>query len=97
MFCNYHDAWCQTVRLRTAWQADSDHHVKDTYNYVTVQADIRMPGRHLAALEGDQPQHEAWERAIRAAIVRVRADDRDVRVLNLGCGTGAPHGPGWSP
>lgn len=22
-------------------QADSDHHVKDTYNYVTVQADIR--------------------------------------------------------
>ena len=32
-------------------QAELDHHVRDTYNYVTVQADIVMPGRQLAVLE----------------------------------------------
>ena len=32
-------------------QAELDHHVRDTYNYVTVQADIAMPGRQLAVLE----------------------------------------------
>ena len=26
-------------------QAESDHHVKDTLNYVTVQTDIVMPSR----------------------------------------------------
>ena len=77
--CNYQDA--------DAMQADSDHHVKDTYNYVTVQADIKMPGRHFAYL-ADSQRHAAYERAIKAAVARLDADDKDVRVLNLGCGAG---------
>lgn len=32
-------------------QAELDHHVRDTYNYVTVQADVVMPDRQLAVLE----------------------------------------------
>ena len=44
-----HGAWqtCSHSQL----QAELDHHVRDTYNYVTVQADIVMPGRQLAVLE----------------------------------------------
>ena len=30
-------------------QAEKDHHVRDTYNYVTIQTDIRMPQRAAAA------------------------------------------------
>ena len=71
-------------------QADNDHHVKDTYNYVTVQADIKMPGRHLAYL-ADSRRHAAYESAIKAAVAGLDADDRDVRVLNLGCGAGMWH------
>ena len=70
-------------------QADSDHHVKDTYNYVTVQADVAMPGRHFAYL-GDARRHEAYEAAIRAAVRQLDTEDMDVRVLDLGCGAGAP-------
>ena len=68
-------------------QADTDHHVKDTYNYVTVQADIKMPGRHLAYLE-DAPRHDAFLRAIEAAVQQMEAEDKDARVLNLGCDAG---------
>ena len=68
-------------------QADTDHHVKDTYNYVTVQADIKMPGRHFAYLE-DSPRHEAFRRAIDAAVQQMEAEDKDARVLNLSCGAG---------
>ena len=67
--------------------ADTDHHVKDTYNYATVQADIKMPGRHFAYLE-DSPRREAFQRAINAAVQQMEAEDKDARVLNLGCGAG---------
>lgn len=30
-------------------QAEKDHHVRDTYNYVTIQTDIKMPQRAAAA------------------------------------------------
>jgi hypothetical protein len=33
-------------------QAEKDHHVRDTYNYVTIQTDIKMP-RHAAAVARD--------------------------------------------
>ena len=68
-------------------QADKDHHVKDTYNYVTVQSDIKIPGRHFAVLE-DSARHAAFSTAITAAVRRTEAEDKDARVLNLGCGAG---------
>jgi hypothetical protein len=83
-----------TQEACAALQADSDHHVKDTYNYVTVQADIKVPGRHFAYL-ADQARHAAFEAAICAAIARLDAEDKDVRVLNLGCGAGGMSVPPW--
>ena len=68
-------------------QADKDHHVKDTYNYVTVQSDIKIPGRHFAVLE-DSVRHAAFSRAITAAVSQMETEDKDARVLNLGCGAG---------
>ena len=79
--------------------------MKDTYNYVTVQADVAMPGRQFAYL-GDLKRHEAFEAAIRAAVRQLDAEDMDVRVLNLGCGAGTPSllgcyrslpNVGWAP
>lgn len=68
-------------------QAENDHHVKDTYNYVTVQTDIRMPGRQFGVL-ADAVRQGAWQRAIRAAVARIEGEDKDCRVLNLGAGAG---------
>ena len=42
-------------------QAELDHHVRDTYNYVTVQADIVMSGRQVAVLE--DAYRQAWAHA----------------------------------
>lgn len=91
------------VALLTPFQADNDHNIKgacdvgncadgadpsaDTYNYVTVQADIRLPKRHFAVLE-DSVRTSLFEQAIQAAIKQLRADDRDARVLHLGAGAG---------
>ena len=75
------------VRLLTPFQAENEYHIRDTYNYVTVQADIRMPGRHFGYL-CDRARLEAFERAITIAIDRTRAEAKDARVLNLGCGAG---------
>lgn len=72
----------------SALQADNDHHVKDTYNYATVQADVKMPGRHFQCLEDDR-RAAAFEGAIRAAVDRVHAEDKDARILNIGCGAGS--------
>ena len=77
----------QWIRPGLLLQADTDHHVKDTYNYVTVQADIKMPGWHFAYLE-DTTRHDAFRRAIEAAVQQMEAEDKDARVLNLGCGAG---------
>ena len=74
-------------KLLTPFQAENDHNIKDTYNYVTVQADIRLPKRHLKFLE-DEYMHEKMERAISAAIDSILASDRDCRVLDLGAGAG---------
>lgn len=74
-------------KLLTPFQAENDHNIKDTYNYVTVQADIRLPKRHLKFLE-DEYLHEKMERAIVAAIGAIHASDRDCRVLDLGAGAG---------
>ena len=68
-------------------QAESDHHVRDTYNYVTVQTDIAMPKQQLAVLQ-DAVRQDAWAAAIGAAVAAIKAEDKDCRVLNLGAGAG---------
>lgn len=68
-------------------QADNDHHVKDTYNYVTVQTDIRMPRRHFGVL-ADTARQAPWQAAIQAAVLHIEGEDKDCRVLNLGAGAG---------
>ena len=82
-----HPASLLPVALLTPFQADNDHHVKDTYNYVTVQADIRLPKRHFAVLQ-DAARADAFEAAIKHAIAALRAQDKDARVLALGAGAG---------
>ena len=68
-------------------QAESDHHVKDTYNYVTVQTDVKMPRRQIRYLE-DTARHEPFQLAVQAAVRKLLAEDKDVRVLHLGAGAG---------
>ncbi len=68
-------------------QAESDHHVRDTYNYVTIQTDIRMPARHTTALLDDARQ-APFLRAIAGAVAEIASEEKDVRVLNLGAGAG---------
>lgn len=75
------------LKLLTPFQAENDHHIKDTYNYVTVQSDIRMPKKHLRQLE-DAYVTTRFRTAIEAAVQAVAAEDKDCRVLNLGAGAG---------
>ena len=76
------------ISLLTPFQADTEYHIKDTYNYMTVQADVRMPRRHFKYLR-DGARLDAFARATRAAIDKVRAERHcDARVLHLGCGAG---------
>ncbi len=75
------------VALLTPFQADNDHHMKDTYNYVAVQADIRLPKRHFAVLQ-DGARMDAFEAAIKHAIGVLQEQDKDARVLALGAGAG---------
>lgn len=86
-FSKQHLDPCKVESTALALQADNDHHVKDTYNYATVQADVKMPGRHFTYLEDDS-RAAAFEGAIRTAVDRMHAEDKDARVLNLGCGAG---------
>lgn len=75
------------LRLLTPFQAENDYHIKDTYNYMTVQADIRMPVRHFTQLE-DAYHTGQYRAAIQAAVESIEAQDTDCRVLNLGAGAG---------
>lgn len=75
------------IRLLTPFQAENDYHIKDTYNYMTVQADIRMPKRHFKYLE-DSSRCNAFATAVVRAVDTLRAEAKDVRVLNIGCGAG---------
>jgi len=76
------------ISLLTPFQADTEYHIKDTYNYMTVQADVRMPRRHFKYLR-DGARLDAFARATRAAVDKVRAERHcDARVLHLGCGAG---------
>jgi type III protein arginine methyltransferase len=61
--------------------------VKDTYNYLAIQTDVRMPRRYFRFLQ-DAHRHAAFERAIVAAVRRIRDLDVDCRVLDLGAGAG---------
>jgi protein arginine N-methyltransferase 7 len=70
------------TRLLTPFQAENDYHVKDTYNYMTVQTDIRQPKRHLAYIE-DEFFHDVWERALRVAVDRIQVR-LSAKVLQLG-------------
>jgi len=73
-------------QLLTPFQAENDYHVKDTYNYMTVQGDVRMPKAHFTFLE-DFHRHELFREAIFKAVGDI-SKDRDCRVLNLGAGAG---------
>ena len=73
-------------------QAESDHHVKDTYNYVTIQTDIKMPQRQTRMLH-DSKRCQPFQDATRIAVARLKAEYKDVRVLHLGSGAGAQSSP----
>eukprot|EP00889_Picochlorum_renovo_P001971 jgi/Picre1/29001/NNA_004395.t1 len=75
------------VKLLTPFQAENDHHIKDTYNYMTVQSDIRMPKRILKQLQ-DPYFNRQYRRAIEQAVDYFESSDTDCRVLNLGAGAG---------
>lgn len=68
-------------------QAESDHHVKDTYNFVTVRSDVRMPARHIRYLH-DSARWRPLQAAVVAATAKLAAEDKDVRMLLLGAGAG---------
>jgi len=68
-------------------QAESDHHVRDTYNYMTVQTDIAMPKRQLKIVE-DLVRQSAWATAIKDSVRAIVAEDKDCRVLDLAAGAG---------
>ena len=68
-------------------QAESDHHVRDTYNYMTVQTDIAMPKRQLKIVE-DLVRQSAWATAIKESVKATMAEDKDCRVLDLAAGAG---------
>ena len=73
--------------LLTPFQAENDPDIKETYNYMTVQADIRMPGRALREVR-DVRTIRAYRRAIEGAVAALESSDTDARVLNLSCGPG---------
>ena len=75
------------LKLLTPFQAENDHHIKDTYNYMTVQADIRMPEKMFAQFE-DSYFNQQYRKAIEAAVAHIESTDTDCRVLNLGAGAG---------
>ena len=76
------------ISLLTPFQADNEYHIKDTYNYMTVQADVRMPRKHFRYLRDDD-RLDAFARAVRSAVTRIRAERHcDARVLHIGCGAG---------
>ena len=75
------------LKLLTPFQAENDHHIKDTYNYMTVQSDIRMPKKIMNQLE-DTYFNGQYKKAIEAAVASIESTDTDCRVLNLGSGAG---------
>lgn len=75
------------LRLLTPFQAENDHNIKDTYNFMTVQSDIRIPSRVQRTLE-DSHRTAAWRKAVEGAVTAIEATDTDCRVLNMGSGAG---------
>lgn len=75
------------LKLLTPFQAENDHHIKDTYNYMTVQADIKMPKKTIRRLQ-DRYFNTQYRMAIEQAVAKIEASDTDCRVLNLGAGAG---------
>ena len=63
--------------------------MKDTYNYLTIQADTRMPARQICMLQ-DTDRTAPFVEAVERAVKMILAEDTDVRVLHLGAGTGFP-------
>ena len=76
-----------TTQLLTPFQAENDYHLKDTYNYMTVQADIVIPKRHFKYLE-DTVRRKQYAKAIDIAIKKLQSENKDVRALHVGCGGG---------
>ena len=75
------------TELLTPFQAENDYHLKDTYNYMTVHADIAIPKRHFKYLE-DETRRSKYAQAIEIAINRLKSENKDVRALHVGCGAG---------
>lgn len=82
-----HPADALPVRLLSPHQAESDHDIKDTYNFMTVSADVRMPERHAAYL-ADSRRVAAFEAAVARACAEQERRGCDARVLHLGSGAG---------
>ncbi|GHP04547.1 hypothetical protein PPROV_000330100 [Pycnococcus provasolii] len=76
------------AQLLTPFQADNDHHIKDTYNYLTVQTDIRMPRRYFSYLQDEYRQRRVCEAIQMAVRYQEEELDRDARVLNVAAGPG---------
>ncbi|GLC34375.1 hypothetical protein PLESTM_000188400 [Pleodorina starrii] len=83
------------ARLLTPRAAEVDDRTRDTYNFVTIETDVRMPKRCLRVLH-DSARLAAVREAVQAAVEAARRgggsggggegdeDERDVRVLLLG-------------
>ena len=54
-------------KLLTPFQAENDYHLKDTYNYMTIQTDIRIPKRHFKVLRR------------RSSSIKIRVGDTESR------------------
>lgn len=82
-----HPADALPVRLLSPHQAESDHDIKDTYNFATVSADTRLPERQSAYL-ADTRRVAAFEAAVARACAAQERRGCDARVLHLGSGAG---------
>ncbi|CAG9462617.1 unnamed protein product [Pedinophyceae sp. YPF-701] len=77
------------AQLLTPFQAQNSERVKDTFNYLTIKADLAVPARR-AVEAADAYWTSRWLRAVRAAVREVEdARDLDCRVLALDAGPGA--------
>jgi len=73
--------------LLTPSAAERDDGLREALNYAVVQADVRLPKRHIRRLE-DGRRTGPLVAAVEAAVRRVAASGRDARVLMLGAGAG---------
>eukprot|EP00210_Caulerpa_lentillifera_P006726 g6428.t1 len=72
--------------LLTPQQAERDHHIRDTYNYVTIQTDVRMPSKCIKVLE-DNERCDLFSKAVRKAVHSIQEKNIEPRLLCIGTGS----------